>query len=80
MPYSVNKLNSHMLFTCKSFMFFDFTWKKNFFQGNGGVSRHPPFLYGPGKRLMSKLLRKYMSLSFRLKRVKLLTTNSLMLS
>ena len=25
-----------MLFTCKYFMFFDFTWKKNFAPLNGG--------------------------------------------
>ena len=29
MPCSINKLKPHMLFTCKNFMSFDFTWKKN---------------------------------------------------
>ena len=27
---SINKLKSHMLFTCNNFMFSDFTWKKKF--------------------------------------------------
>ena len=29
MSCSINKLKSHMLYTCKNFMFSDFTWKKN---------------------------------------------------
>ena len=28
LPCSINKLKSHMLFTCKNFMFSDFMWKK----------------------------------------------------
>ena len=60
MSCSANKLKSHMLFTCKNFMFSDFTWKKiNFAPGNGvggggeGLAPPPPcppappFLYGP---------------------------------
>ena len=33
---SINKLQSHMLFTCKNFMVSDFTWKKNFAAENSG--------------------------------------------
>ena len=52
---SIEKLKSHMLFTCKNFMFFDFTWKKKFVPGNGGGAGAPPpllhpFLYGPDLR------------------------------
>ena len=31
-----NRLKSRILFSCKSFMFSDFTWKKNSAPGNGG--------------------------------------------
>ena len=34
---STNRLKSHMLFTCKNFMFFDFTRVKKFCSGNGGI-------------------------------------------
>ena len=30
MPYSINKLKSQMLFTCRNFIFFNFEWKKSF--------------------------------------------------
>ena len=57
MPCSINKLKSHMLFTCKSFMFSDFRWK-NFTPenvgGGGGVlaTPAPPFLYGPDETIL----------------------------
>ena len=35
MPCSINKLKPHMLFTCKSFMSFNFTWKKNCSRNDG---------------------------------------------
>ena len=38
-PCSINKLKSHMLFTCKSFR-----WKKNFAPGNGRGLRSLDFL------------------------------------
>ena len=47
MPCSINKLKSHMFFTCKNFMFSDFTWKKIFcsrkWWGRGGWDPLPPF-------------------------------------
>ena len=59
---STNRLKSHMLFTCKNFMFFDFTRVKKFCSGNGGIRGGgeelalpppspptDPFLYGPEK-------------------------------
>ena len=36
MSCSINKLKSHMLFTCKHFMSSDFTWKKFLLQRMGG--------------------------------------------
>ena len=39
MSYSINKLKSRMLFTCKKFMFFNFTQKKIFFCS---LSNPPP--------------------------------------
>ena len=42
MSYSINKLKSRMLFTCKKFMFFNFTQNKNFFCN---LSNPPPPLY-----------------------------------
>ena len=44
---SINQLKSHMLFTCKSFMFSNFTWKKNFSSRKGWGISAPSFLYGP---------------------------------
>ena len=50
---SINTLKSHMFFTRKSFMFSDFTWKKNILlqemvRGTeGGWRPLPPFSYGP---------------------------------
>ena len=52
---SINKLKSHILFTCKSltklFMLFDLTWKKIFLLqemvGGWRLPALPPFLYGP---------------------------------
>ena len=43
MSCSTNKLKSHMLFTYKNFMFSDFTWKKNFAPGNGGLCICRPY-------------------------------------
>ena len=47
---SINKLKSHMLFACKSVMFSDFTWKKNFAPGNGAGLAAPcrPFFTALG--------------------------------
>ena len=43
MSCSIDKLKPHMLFTCKNFMFSDFTWKKVFAPGNGeGGELAPP--------------------------------------
>ena len=49
MSCSINKLKSHMLFTCRNFMllwfydkFYDFTWKKMFAPGNGGGRTNVP--------------------------------------
>ena len=54
MSCSINKLKPHMLYTCKNFIFSDFTWKKKFAPGNdggGGGGFRPPscpsFPYGP---------------------------------
>ena len=54
MSCSTNKLKSHMLFTCKNFMFSDFTWKKHFllqemWDGGRGadVPPGPPFSRAP---------------------------------
>ena len=50
MSCSIKKLKSHMLLTCKSFMFSDFTWKKIFYVGR--LVPPPPcptFLYGPDR-------------------------------
>ena len=50
---SINTLKSHMFFTRKSFMFSDFTWKKNILLqemvrgAEGGWRPLPPFSYGP---------------------------------
>ena len=59
MPCSITKLKSHMLFTCKSFMFSDFTWKnvtpENVGEGGGGGAGTPcppPFLYGPDETIL----------------------------
>ena len=43
-PFSrlISKLKSHMFFTCKSFMFSDFTWKKSFAPENGGAGGLAP--------------------------------------
>ena len=35
MSCSINKLKSHLFFTCKNFMFYDFKWKKGFVPWNG---------------------------------------------
>ena len=45
MSCSINKLKSHMLFTCKNFVFSDFTWKTNFAPGNDGEAG--TFVYSP---------------------------------
>ena len=59
MSCSINKPKYQMFFTCKNFMFSDFTRKKDFCsrkwwgggeEGGGGGGSHPPwtpFLYGP---------------------------------
>ena len=44
---SINKLKSHMLFTCKNFMFSNFTWKKKFCSRKWWGIPDPSFLYGP---------------------------------
>ena len=50
MSCSINKLKSQMFFTCKNFMFSDFTWKKNILlqemvggggEGTGAPPAHP---------------------------------------
>ena len=51
--YSINTLKSRMFFTCKNFMFSDFTWKKNILLqemvrgAERGWRPLPPFSYGP---------------------------------
>ena len=51
MSCSINKLSHfshfkfHTLFTCKNFMFSEFTWKKKNLLQN--MHSPPPFLYGP---------------------------------
>ena len=42
MSCSIKKLKSHLLFTCKNFMFYDFMWKKSFAPGNGEGDWCPP--------------------------------------
>ena len=52
---SRNKLRSHMFFTCKNFVFSDFTWKKIFLQeivGEWGGRGCQPFPYGPVMSLL----------------------------
>ena len=47
MHCSINKLKSHMLSTCKNFIFSNFTWKKNFWSRKWWGIPAPSFLYGP---------------------------------
>ena len=55
---SRNKIKSHMFFTCKNFIFSDFTWKKRFLQEM--VPTCHPFPYGPD-RVNSKNTNSYIS-------------------
>ena len=61
-PCSINKLKSSMFFTCKNFMFFDFTWKKILFQKMVGGLALPTFPYGPDS--CSNLFLKELILSY----------------
>ena len=47
---SINKLKSHILFTCRNFVF-QFFLEKNFApeNGEGAATPCPPFLYDPDK-------------------------------
>ena len=65
MSYSINKLKSRMLFTCKKFMFFNFTQNKNFFCNLSNPPPPPlppasptPFLYGPVCKFLFLLIFK----------------------
>ena len=51
-----------MFFTCKNFMFFDFTWKKILFQKMVGGLALPTFRYGPDS--CSNLFLKELILSY----------------
>ena len=61
-PCFINKLKSSMFFTCKNFMFFDFTWKKILFQKMVGGLALPTFRYGPDS--CSNLFLKELILSY----------------
>ena len=70
MPCLINTLKSHMFFTCKNFMFSDFTLKKNILLqemgGGGGIPLAPTFptalYYGEG--LMTQQGIYYFSMNY----------------